>query len=85
MRSNWHWYLKQELRFPASKGLSLLWSEEGPNILQILTAEGQLRQVGFCQLIAAAFSWPGYLPPTANSVSTAFAPATVYTSHKANS
>lgn len=44
-RSNWHWYLKQELRFPDEPSLSMFWSDEGPSILTILTASGQLEKV----------------------------------------
>ena len=44
-RSNWHWYLKQELRFTDSCGLQMQWSDEGPMTLTICTAEGILRKV----------------------------------------
>ena len=79
-RSNWHWYLKQELRFTDSCGLQMQWSDEGPNTLTICTAEGILRKVnpqlswGPCTLLCiqlrglqpcrVAWAWPTHYMQT---------------------
>lgn len=51
-RSNWHWYLKQELPFPQlppSGRLMAAWDEERPGRLAALSSAGEL--------LAAQFEW----------------------------
>lgn len=43
-RSNWRWYLKQELTF-GSAVVRLQWSQEGSNMLTASCQEGNIRQV----------------------------------------
>ncbi|GBF99867.1 hypothetical protein Rsub_12507 [Raphidocelis subcapitata] len=43
-RSNWHWYLKQELPFPhlpPSGSLSAAWDEERPGLLTAVSSDGE--------------------------------------------
>ncbi|XP_024381817.1 elongator complex protein 1 [Physcomitrium patens] len=41
--SNFHWYLKQELRFPSTDELNVLWDPEDPMTLVCWTASGTIR------------------------------------------
>ncbi|KAH9089560.1 hypothetical protein Ae201684P_007728 [Aphanomyces euteiches] len=40
-RSNYHWYLKQERRFASTAVASMQWDLEQPNVLHVLTKDGQ--------------------------------------------
>ncbi len=48
-RSNWHWYLKQELRYPnaGSAGVTAAWDEEAPRVLRVLSANGGYHRLSF--------------------------------------
>eukprot|EP00002_Diphylleia_rotans_P026807 TRINITY_DN5361_c0_g1_i1.p1 TRINITY_DN5361_c0_g1~~TRINITY_DN5361_c0_g1_i1.p1 ORF type:complete len:1221 (-),score=246.17 TRINITY_DN5361_c0_g1_i1:42-3704(-) len=63
--SNYHWYLKQELRLPKVSHATFLWHEEKPYFISVLTAD--------CFIHEFEFSWDTNISggPEATNMSTA--------------